>query len=103
MFARCVHGRMKSEYTSIPTFAYTFTPNSSKNNRRTLAATITIAAGGVVGWLFSLALALPFVFEKLFVYGADLVAPEAKISWMVRRWIQLFMAGLAALLTFVSL
>ena len=56
-----------------------------------------------MGWPFALALALPFVFEELFIYGTDLVAPEVKISWMVRRWTRLFMAGLAALLIFVSL
>ena len=56
-----------------------------------------------LGWPFALALALPFVFEELFIYGADLVAPEVKLSWMFRRWTRLFMAGLAALLIFVSL
>ena len=90
-------------YTSTLAFAYAFAPNSSQNNRRTLAATLIFATGGVVGWPFALALALPFVFEELFIYGGDLVAPEAKISWIVRRWIRLFMAGLAALLIFVSL
>lgn len=90
-------------YTSTLAFAYAFTPNSSQNNRRTLATTLIFATGGIVGWPFALALALPFVFEELFIYGADLVAPEAKISWMVRRWTRLFMAGLAALLIFVSL
>lgn len=90
-------------YTSTLAFAYAFTPNSSQNNRRTLATTLIFATGGIVGWPFSLALALPFVFEELFIYGADLVTSEAKISWMVRRWTRLFMAGLAALLIFVSL
>jgi len=90
-------------YTSTLAFAFAFAPNSLQNNHRTLATTLIFATGGIVGWPFALALALPFVFEELFIYVADLVAPEAKISWMVRRWTRLFMAGLAALLTFVSL
>ena len=57
-------------------FSYAFTPNSSQNNRRTLAATLIFATGGIVGWPFAITLALPFVFEELFIYGADLVAPE---------------------------
>ena len=89
-------------YTSTLAFAYAFAPTSSQNNRRTLATTLIFATGGIVGWPFALALALPFVFEELFIYGADSVAPEAKTSWMVRRWIRLFIAGLAALLIFVS-
>ena len=90
-------------YTSTLAFSYAFTPNSSQNKHRTLAATLVFALGGIVGWPFALALALPFVFEELFIYGADSVAPEAKISWMVQRWMRLFMAGFAALLIFVSL
>ena len=55
--------------------------------------------GGHCRLAFALALALPFVF----IYGADLVTPEAKMSWMVQRWMRLFMTGFAALLIFVSL
>ena len=73
-------------YTSILAFSYAYTPNSSQNNHRTLAATHVFVSGGIVGWPFALALALPFVFEELFIYGADLVTPEAKIFWMVQRW-----------------
>lgn len=88
-------------YTSTLAFSYAFTPSSSQNSHRTLATTLIFASGGIVGWPFALALALPFVFEELFVYGTDLVAPETKISWMVQRWTRLFIAGLAALLIFV--
>ena len=56
-----------------------------KTNRRTLAATLIFTTGGIVGLPFALTLALPFVFEENFIYRADLVAPEAKISWMVQR------------------
>jgi alpha-1,2-mannosyltransferase len=54
--------------------------NSSQNNCRTLASTLNFATG----WPFALALALPFEFEELFIFGADSVAVEAKIYWMVR-------------------
>ena len=68
-----------------------------QNNHRTLAATHVFALGGIVGLPFALALA-PFVFEELFIYSAVLIAPEAEMSWMVRRWMRLFVAGFAALL-----
>ena len=87
--------------TSTLAFSYAFTPSNSQNNRRTLATTLIFASGGIVGWPFALALALPFVLEELFVYGTDSVTPETKISWMVRRWTRLFVAGLTALLIFV--
>ena len=88
-------------YTSTLAFSYAFTPSSSQNNRRTLATTLIFALGGIVGWPFALALAFPFIFEDLFVYGTDLVAPETKTSWMIKRWTRLFLAGLIALLVFV--
>jgi len=88
-------------YTSTLAFSYAFTPSSSQNSRRTLVTTLIFASGGIVGWPFALALALPFVLEELFVHGTDLVAPATKISWMVQRWTRLFMAGLAALLIFI--
>lgn len=65
-------------------------------------ATFIFATGGIVGWPFSLALAIPFVFEELFVFGSDRVAPEVQQSWMLKRWKRLIGAGLAASLIFVS-
>ena len=88
-------------YTSTLAFSYAFEPSNSQNKLRTLATTLIFALGGIVGWPFALALALPFVFEELFIHGTDSVTPETKISWMVQRWTRLFMAGLAALLIFV--
>lgn len=90
-------------YASTLAFSYAFTPSSSQNNNRTLVTTLIFASGGIVGWPFALALALPFVFEELFVYGADSVTPEAKLSWIVQRWTRLFVAGLAALLIFIPI
>ena len=83
-------------YTSNLAFSYAFKPTTCSDNRRTFVATILFALGGVVGWPFALALAIPFVFEELFVYGGDVVEPVAKVSWMTRRWKRLIMAGVAA-------
>ena len=111
LVTRSVHESMKSDLLQqlpaiyirhvylYPGLCYAFTLKSLQNNHRTLAATLVFASGGIVGWHFALALALPFVF----IYGADLVTPEAKMSWMVQRWMRLFMTGFAALLISVSL
>ncbi|KAF9486554.1 glycosyltransferase family 22 protein, partial [Pholiota conissans] len=88
-------------YTTAYALSYAFIPTSSKNARRTLAATLSFAVGAVVGWPFSLALAIPFVFEELFVYGADVVTPDERISWFTNRVTRLIGAGVAALLIFV--
>ena len=68
-----------------------------------MLATILFAIGGIVGWPFSLALAFPFVFEELFIFGADRVPPEIRWSWMMRRWKRLVVSGLTASLIFVRI
>ena len=78
-------------------------PPSNQNNRRTVSATLLFATGGIVGWPFALALAIPFAFEELFIFGADRVSPEARWFWMLGRWKRLFGAGIAASLLFVTL
>ncbi|KAF7307149.1 Glycosyltransferase family 22 protein [Mycena indigotica] len=88
-------------YTTTFAFSYALAPASAQNNHRTLAATVLFATGAIVGWPFALALAIPFVFEELLVFGADRVAPELYFSWMVRRWKRLFSAGLTASLVFI--
>lgn len=55
--------------------------------------TLSFAAGAIVGWPFALALAIPFVFEELFIFGADRVTPEVYDSWMYKRWSRLVGAG----------
>ncbi|EMD41849.1 glycosyltransferase family 22 protein [Gelatoporia subvermispora B] len=73
-------------YANTLAFSYTLEPASNQNLRRTLFATMAFAAGAIVGWPFSLAVALPFVFEELFLYGADRVSSQAKMSWISARW-----------------
>lgn len=88
-------------YTSALAFAYAFTPTSAGNPHRVRTATVVFAAGAIVGWPFALALALPFVFEELFVFGADVVTPEERVSWFGKRVTRLVGAGLLAALIFV--
>ncbi|KAI0673573.1 glycosyltransferase family 22 protein [Trametes maxima] len=86
-------------YANTLAFAYALEPPSSDNLRRTLFATLAFATGAVVGWPFSLAVAIPFVLEALLVDGTDKVTPETRSSWLVGRWKQvLTSAGVAALL-----
>ncbi|KAI0688138.1 glycosyltransferase family 22 protein [Cytidiella melzeri] len=82
-------------------FAYFIEPTTSTNMRRTLLATMAFATGALIGWPFSIAVALPFVFEELFLYAKDNVAPMNQTSWRIQRWSRLLQCGLvAALLLF---
>jgi alpha-1,2-mannosyltransferase len=67
-----------------------------------MMATLCFAIGAIVGWPFALALAIPFVLEELFVYGADRVVPETRLSWLLKRWKRLLGAGMVASLVFVN-
>lgn len=76
-------------------FAYAIQPCSLQNNRRTLMATVLFALAGIVGWPFSLALAVPFVIEELFVVGIDSAEGDAT-TVLPRRWARLLSSGLLA-------
>jgi len=89
-------------YTTTLAFSYAMEPVSSKNHRRTILATLMFAAGGIVGWPFALALAIPFVVEELFIFGADHVPLESRRSWVLARWKRLCVAGAVAALLFVG-
>ncbi|KAH9944005.1 glycosyltransferase family 22 protein [Epithele typhae] len=68
------------------------------NKRRTMFATLSFAAGAIVGWPFAAVLGVPFVFEELFLAGADKVTPEKYGSWLAERWermLECFVAGTA--------
>ncbi|GLB35861.1 putative mannosyltransferase [Lyophyllum shimeji] len=88
-------------YMTMFAFSYALDRPSYNNPRRTLLATLAFAVGAIVGWPFALALAIPFVFEELFIFGADVVAPEVYQSWVTKRWKRLFAAGLVASLIFI--
>ncbi|KAM6498713.1 glycosyltransferase family 22 protein [Amanita muscaria] len=88
-------------YATTLASALAVSPSSMANGNRTLAATLLFATGGIVGWPFALALALPFVFEELLVFSGDRVPPEKKASWMLGRWRRLLISGLLAAVIFV--
>lgn len=77
-------------------------PPSKPDTRRTVATVLFFATGAVVGWPFSLLLAVPYVWEELFVAGGDRVKSGAYVSLLSYRWPRLFAAGIVATLVFVS-
>ncbi|KAH9937363.1 glycosyltransferase family 22 protein [Fomitopsis serialis] len=86
-------------YANAIAFSYAIEPASNTNMRRTMFSTLAFATGAIVGWPFSLAVAIPFVFEELFLYGTDKVTSENKTSWIIARWRRMFTcAAVAALL-----
>lgn len=89
-------------YTTTAACAFAFVPPSSSRTQRTLSATVLFSAGAVVGWPFSLLLAVPFVLEELFVYGGDLVPSSAVAGWVKSRWTRLFGSGAVAASLIVS-
>ncbi|KAI5122384.1 hypothetical protein M0805_004141 [Coniferiporia weirii] len=82
-------------------FAYTLDAPSLSNTRRTLFATVLFATGAIVGWPFSLAVAIPFVFEELFIRGADRVVQKKQLAWFYARVVRLLAAGACAALLFI--
>jgi alpha-1,2-mannosyltransferase len=58
--------------------------------------------GAVLGWPFALAIAIPFVVEELFMFGADQVAAKEKLDWQLNRGIRLLLCGALAAIIPVS-
>ncbi|KAF9015664.1 glycosyltransferase family 22 protein [Cyathus striatus] len=88
-------------YATTLAFSYALAPSKLADNRRTLSAVILFAAGAILGWPFSLALAIPFVLEELFVFSGDKVSTAARMTWMKERWIRFFISVLIAGLIFI--
>ncbi|EJC98743.1 asparagine-linked glycosylation 9 protein isoform a [Fomitiporia mediterranea MF3/22] len=88
-------------FSNILAFSYSLHPPSVSNSRRTLYSTVLFGMGAIVGWPFALAIAIPFVFEELFVYGADRVPSEKRTAWFLARVVRLFTAGACAALLFI--
>lgn len=84
-------------------FAFAVEPPSAANPQRTLHATLLFATSAIVGWPFALALAIPFVFEELFLFAGDIVPKQDRMKWQVGRWLRLGKAGVAAALILVGL
>lgn len=89
-------------YTNTLAFAWSLEPTNSTNFRRTLLTTLAFATGGIVGWPFALAAAIPFVLEELVLHGTDVVPAEQQISWLLARLGRLITSGAVAALLFVS-
>ena len=88
-------------YANTIAFAFSIEPASHKSIKRTLFATVAFATGAFVGWPFALAVAIPFVFEELFLYGTDMVSPKQRASWAMSRWFRMIKCGFVALLLLV--
>jgi alpha-1,2-mannosyltransferase len=90
-------------YTTMLALSHAFVPPSNQDGQRTLAAVLYFTVGAVLGWPFALALAIPFVFEELFVFGADNVPAKEKPEWQLNRGIRLLFCGAVAALILVSI
>ncbi|KAI0962404.1 hypothetical protein AcV7_001253 [Taiwanofungus camphoratus] len=88
-------------YANTLGFTFALQPTTTRNMRRTLLSTLAFATGAIVGWPFAIAVAVPFVFEELFLYGADKVIPETRTSWMLGRWKKMLVCGGVASLLFI--
>lgn len=88
-------------YAATYAFALTIGPAALQHRYRTYGATLLFATGAIVGWPFSIALAIPFVFEELFIYGRDRVPASMYRSWVLSRWKRLIGSGILASLIFV--
>ena len=89
-------------YTTMLALSHAFIPPSNQDSRRTLAAVLYFTLGAVVGWPFALAVAIPFVFEELFVFGADKVPANEQSEWRLNRGKRLILCGSVAALITVS-
>ena len=90
-------------YTTMLALSHAFIPPSNKDSQRTLAAVMYFTLGAVLGWPFALAIAIPFVAEELFVFGADQVAAKEKLDWQHNRGIRLLLCGAIAAIIPVSM
>ncbi|KDQ15681.1 glycosyltransferase family 22 protein [Botryobasidium botryosum FD-172 SS1] len=88
-------------YTTMLAFSYAFKPPAQSTTYRTRATVLFFALGGILGWPFSLLIAVPFVLEEMFVYGLDKVEPQQWSGWIVARWKRLLMSGLVASTIFI--
>ncbi|CAE6508696.1 unnamed protein product, partial [Rhizoctonia solani] len=88
-------------YAATAAASFSFVPPSSSRVQRTFAATLLFATGAIIGWPFSLLLAVPFVIEELTVYGGDIVPSSSLSKWVENRWRYLFGSGAVAASLFI--
>ncbi|KAF7436487.1 mannosyltransferase [Pleurotus ostreatus] len=87
--------------TTMMAFSYALDPPSNAKAKRTLLATVCFTIGAVVGWPFALALAIPFVFEEIFVFGGDRVPPAIRTTWSLGRLRRFVGAVITAAMIFI--
>lgn len=75
-------------YTTMLANSYWFHPATSTQTgiRRAQRATLLVAVGAIVGWPFSAALGIPFVFEQLFLTGGEVATGDALTVLRSKRW-----------------
>ncbi|EKM61384.1 glycosyltransferase family 22 protein [Phanerochaete carnosa HHB-10118-sp] len=88
-------------YTTAVGFGFFLDHANKSNFRRTMLATLSFAAGAIVGWPFAAAIAIPFVFEELYLYGTDQVAPRERLFWRITRWKRMIACVAVAALLFI--
>ncbi|KAF8527552.1 glycosyltransferase family 22 protein [Hysterangium stoloniferum] len=81
-------------YANLLAFSYAMQLSSRGDNRRTLLATLSFAAGAIIGWPFSLLVAVPFVLDEFFVRGLDRVSSSTYRVWQLSRLQRLVFSGL---------
>jgi len=94
-------------HTTLLAYSFYLKPTSSDgpgSTRRVYLATFFFAFGAIFAWPFSLLLAIPFVFEELFVGGKDILSSDAsaRMAWRFGRVKRLVGAGLVSSLILVS-
>lgn len=91
LIERCVVAFLPSSFAMYMTmlgYAYYLRPSTNDRigDRRVMMGTISFAVGAILGWPFAALLALPFVFEELFVKSGDeAVGEEAVFDWRIDR------------------
>ena len=75
-------------YTTALAYSYGFFPATSTPTgiSRAYKATFFFALGAILGWPFSAALAIPFVFEQLFLTGGNIAVGEERKKLTITRW-----------------
>lgn len=75
-------------YTTMLASSWWFHPATSTptGTKRAYLATFAYALGAIVGWPFSAALGIPFIFEQLSLTGGEIAVGKERSSLMAARW-----------------
>ncbi|KAL1916487.1 uncharacterized protein VTP21DRAFT_5678 [Calcarisporiella thermophila] len=99
-----------SMYTTMLAFAHCLRPPSDISGSRTYRAIFWFGVGALLGWPFSAAVGIPFVFEELLMVGkTHPTSPTSQrkkpstIDWRVRRVVRFTIAVLAGLLVLLPI